>query len=138
MANSEPSGPPARRLRRPVSRRGLPTRGEIDATLRPSEVGFGRRQARHGLAIAGSDKACRRKCAEIVFTREELKEAIALYNRVDAQKLPPGLVVGCDLMGNEKVEVVHSISDQSTANSHSVTLGSAHLGARLVKNRNEK
>ena len=69
----------------------------------------------------------------IVFTEEELKEAITLYNRVAAQKLPPGLVVGCDLKGNEKVEVVLSISDQSTGDTHSVTLGAAHLGACLIR-----
>lgn len=69
----------------------------------------------------------------IVFTSEELKEALTLYSRTANGPLPPGTVVGCDLKGSGGVQAVVAVSNPRTGELDRVELDAAQLGASLIK-----
>ena len=69
----------------------------------------------------------------LVFTSDELKEALTRYSQTGTQALPRGQVVGCDLKGERGVQAVVAVSDPGSGEVRKVDLDATQLGACLIK-----
>ena len=70
---------------------------------------------------------------KLVFSNDELKEAIILYNQIASEKLPAGDFLSCDVEKNsDEISVVIRISETKTGANQRIVLASAFIGACLV------
>ena len=69
---------------------------------------------------------------KLVFSNEELKEAIILYNQIASEKLPAGDFLSCEIENGDEIKVVIRISETKTGATQRIVLASAFIGACLV------
>ena len=68
----------------------------------------------------------------IVFSDDELREAIVIYNRKSRDKLPPGDILCCDISEDKEISVTLRVMDPVEAEAKTINLGTSYLGACLV------
>ena len=70
----------------------------------------------------------------LVFSKQELVEAIDSHNRNAAEKLPPGSVASCEVRKEEdNISAAIEITDQQSGETQQVELNAAYLGAALLR-----
>ncbi len=69
----------------------------------------------------------------IMFTNNELIEAIHDYNMISPDKLPPGVILTCTPVSETEVAVRLEMVDQRSDETHVVELSPAMLGAALLR-----
>ena len=69
---------------------------------------------------------------KLVFSNDELKEAIILYNQIASEKLPAGDFLSCEIENGDEIKVVIRISETKTGATQRIVLTSAFIGACLV------
>ena len=69
----------------------------------------------------------------IMFTNNELIEAIHDYNEMSQDKLPPGTILTCTPVSEADVAVRLEMVDQRSDETHAVELSPEVLGAALLR-----
>ncbi len=69
----------------------------------------------------------------IMFTNNELIEAIHDYNGISQDKLPPGTILTCTPISEADVAVRLEMVDQRSDETHAVELSPEVLGAALLR-----
>ncbi len=69
----------------------------------------------------------------IMFTNNELIEAIHDYNEIAQDKLPSGIILTCTPVSEAEVAVRLEMVDQRSDETHVVELSPAMLGAALLR-----
>ena len=69
----------------------------------------------------------------IMFTNNELIEAIHDYNEIAQDKLPPGIILTCTPVSEAEVAVRLETVDQRSDETHVVELAPEVLGAALLR-----
>ncbi len=69
----------------------------------------------------------------IMFTNNELIEAIHDYNEISQYKLPPGIILTCTPVAEAEVAVRLELVDQRSDGTHVVELSPEVLGAALLR-----
>jgi hypothetical protein len=70
---------------------------------------------------------------QIVFSGNELIEALYEYNQVAQTKLPPGMVVSCTPVAEDKVAVRLQLLDQASGETQVVSLAPEPVAAALLR-----
>ncbi len=69
----------------------------------------------------------------VMFTNNELIEAIHDYNEISQDKLPPGIILTCTPVSEAEVAVRLELVDQRSDEMHVVELSPEVLGAALLR-----
>lgn len=69
----------------------------------------------------------------VMFTNNELIEAIHDYNKISPDKLPPGIILICTPVSEADVAVRLELVDQRSDEMHVAELSPAVLGAALLR-----
>ena len=69
----------------------------------------------------------------VMFTNNELIEAIHDYNEISQDKLPPGIILTCTSVSQAEVAVRLELVDQRSDETHVVELSPEVLGAALLR-----
>ncbi len=69
----------------------------------------------------------------VMFTNNELIEAIHEYNEISQDKLPPGVILTCTPVSEAEVAVRLEMVDQRSDETHVVELSPEVLGAALLR-----
>ena len=69
----------------------------------------------------------------VMFTNNELIEAIHDYNKISPDKLPPGIILICTPVSEAEVAVRLELVDQRSDEMHVVELSPEVLGAALLR-----